>query len=70
MTDEELKKWTGCLVKPEPTPIEKMSNTMLVRKLDIARKNIKKWQKREEDIQRERSRRYTMNNSFLDEIGR
>ena len=42
----------------ELTPIEKMSDNELCRKLDIARRNIEKWQKREKDIQRERSRRY------------
>ena len=40
------------------TAIEKMSDNELCRKLDIARRNIEKWQKREEDIQLERSRRY------------
>lgn len=70
MTDEKLKEWVDCLKKPELTPIEKMSDYMLMRKLDIARKNIEKWQKREEEIQRERSRRYPINNHFLEEIGR
>ena len=42
----------------EPTAIEKMSDNELCRKLDIARRNIEKWQKREKDIQQERSRRY------------
>lgn len=70
MTDKELKKWEGCLVKHEPTPIEKMSDYMLLRKLEIARRNIEKWQKREKEIQRERSRRYPINNHFLEEIGR
>lgn len=70
MTDEKLKKLVDCLEKHEPTPIEKMSDHMLVIKLDIARKNIEKWQKREKEIQRERSRRYPINNHFLEEIGR
>lgn len=70
MKEEELKKWVDCLEKPELTPIEKMSDHMLVVKLDIARKNIEKWQKREKEIQRERSRRYPINNHFLEEIGR
>lgn len=70
MTDEELKKWEDCLVKHELTPIEKMSDYMLLRKLEIARRNIEKWQKREKEIQRERSRRYPINNHFLEEIGR
>ena len=47
-----------CLMKVELTPIEKMSDNELCRKLDIARRNIEKWQKREKDIQNERSRRY------------
>lgn len=42
----------------EPTAIEKMSDNELSRKLDIARRNIEKWKKRENDIQNERSRRY------------
>ena len=42
----------------EPTAIEKMSDNELCRKLDIARRNIEKWQKREKAIQNERSRRY------------
>ena len=70
MTDEELKKLVDCYAKHELTPIEKMSDYMLMRKLDIARKNIEKWQKREKEIQRERSRRYSINNHFLEEIGR
>ena len=43
------------LVKVEPTPIQKMSDNELCRKLDIARRNIEKWKKRENEIQRERS---------------
>lgn len=42
----------------EPTAIEKMSDNELCRKLDISRRNIEKWQKREKVIQDERSRRY------------
>ena len=44
------------LVKVEPTPIQKMSDNELCRKLDIARRNIEKWKKREDEIQRERSK--------------
>lgn len=40
------------------TAIERMSDNELCRKLDIARRNIEKWKKREKDIQNERSRRY------------
>lgn len=70
MTDEKLKEWVDSYEKHELTPIEKMSDYMLMKKLDIARKNIEKWQKREKEIQRERSRRYTINNHFLEEMGR
>lgn len=42
----------------KPTAIEKMSDNELCRKLDIARRNIEKWQKREKAIQYERSKRY------------
>jgi hypothetical protein len=45
-------------VKVEPTSIQKMSDNELLKKLDIARRNIEKWQKREKDIQYERSKRY------------
>ena len=55
---ERLEKLCEGLVKRELTPIEKMSDNELCRKLDIARRNIEKWQKRIDDIQRERSRRY------------
>lgn len=55
-----------CFMKVEPTPIEKMSDNELCRKLDIARRNIEKWQKREEDIQRERSSRYAYRKSLED----
>ncbi len=50
----------------EPTAIEKMSDKELLRKLDIARRNIEKWQKREKDIQNERSRRYRHYKSMQD----
>jgi hypothetical protein len=49
-----------------PTAIEKMSDNELCRKLDIARRNIEKWQKREKDIQFERSRRYRYYKSMQD----
>ena len=55
---ERLEKFCEGLVKVEPTPIEKMSDNELCRKLDIARRNVEKWQKRIDDIQRERSSRY------------
>ena len=51
-------------VKVEPTPIQKMSDNELVRKLDIARRNIEKWKKREDEIQRERSSRYAYRKSL------
>lgn len=54
------------LVKVEPTPIQKMSDNELCRKLDIARRNIEKWKKREDEIQRERSRRYAYRKSLED----
>ena len=57
MTDEEIEEKFG-LVKVELTPIQKMSDNELCRKLDIARRNVEKWQKRVEDIQNERSMRY------------
>lgn len=63
---ERLEKLCEGLVKYEPTPIEKMSDNELCRKLDIARRNIEKWQKREKDIQRERSRRYCYRKSLED----
>ena len=52
------EKFDDMFIVIEPTPIEKMSDNELCRKLDIARRNIEKWQKRKKDIQRERSRRY------------
>jgi hypothetical protein len=55
MTDKELDEM---FVKVEPTPIQKMSDNELYRKLDIARRNVEKWQKRIDDIQNERSSRY------------
>ena len=55
-----------CLMKVELTPIEKMSDYELCRKLDITRRNIEKWQKREKDIQKERSRRYAYRKSLED----
>lgn len=55
---ERLEKLCEGLVKVEPTPIQKMSDNELCRKLDIARRNVEKWQKRIDDIQRERSSRY------------
>ena len=59
MTKEEIEeKFCECLVKVELTPIQKMSDNELCRKLDIARRNVEKWQKRIDDIQRERSSRY------------
>lgn len=54
------------LVKVEPTPIQKMSDNELCRKLDIARRNIEKWKKREDEIQRERSRRCAYRKSLED----
>lgn len=44
--------------KVELTPVQKMSDNELCRKLDIARRNVEKWQKRIDDIQNERSSRY------------
>ena len=55
---ERLEKFCEGLVKVELTPIQKMSDNELCRKLDIARRNVEKWQKRIDDIQRERSSRY------------
>ena len=55
---ERLEKLCEGLVKVELTPIQKMSDNELCRKLDIARRNVEKWQKRVEDIQNERSSRY------------
>ncbi len=55
---ERLEKLCEGFVKHEPTAIEKMSDNELCRKLDIARRNVEKWQKRIDDIQRERSSRY------------
>ena len=55
---ERLEKLCEGLVKVELTPIQKMSDNELCRKLDIARRNVEKWQKRIDDIQRERSSRY------------
>lgn len=66
MDEERLEKLCEGLVKYEPTPIEKMSDNELCRKLDIARRNVEKWQKREKDIQRERSRRYCYRKSLED----
>lgn len=61
---ERLEKLCEGLVKVEPTSIQKMSDNELCRKLDIARRNVEKWQKREKDIQRERSRRYCYRKSM------
>lgn len=59
MSEEEIEeRFCECLVEVELTPIQKMSDNELSKKLDIARRNIEKWQNREKDIQRERSRRY------------
>lgn len=58
MADEGIEKLYDGLVKVELTPIQKMSDNELCRKLDIARRNVEKWQKRIDDIQRERSSRY------------
>lgn len=55
---ERLRKLCEGLVKVELTPIQKMSDNELFRKLEIARRNVEKWHKRVEDIQNERSRRY------------
>ena len=55
---KRLEKFCEGLVKVELTPIQKMSDNELCRKLDIARRNVEKWQKRIEDIQNERSMRY------------
>lgn len=55
---ERLEKFCEGLVKVELTPIQKMSDNELCRKLDIARRNVEKWQKRVDDIQNERSSRY------------
>ena len=60
----EIKE--GNFIKVELTAIEKMSDRELLRKLDIARRNIEKWQKREKDIQNECSRRYRHYKSMQD----
>ena len=61
-----MLNFEDCFMKVELTPIQKMSDNELCRKLDIARRNVEKWQKREEDIQRERSRRYAYRKSLED----
>ena len=61
MTLEEIGE---SFVKVELTPIQKMSDNELCRKLDIARRNIEKWKKREDEIQRERSNRYAYRKSL------
>jgi len=58
MTESIKERFGDMFIVVEPTPIEKMSDNELCRKLDIARRNIEKWQKREKDIQNERSKRY------------
>ena len=58
--------WEDMVVKVELTPIQKMSDNELCRKLDIAWRNIEKWKKREEEIQEERSRRYAYRKSLED----
>ena len=63
MTLEEIGE---NFVKVELTPIQKMSDNGLCRKLDIARRNIEKWKKKENEIQRERSRRYAYRKSLED----
>ena len=63
MTLEEIGE---NFVRVELTPIQKMSDNKLCRKLDIARRNIEKWKKREDEIQRERSRRYAYRKSLED----
>ena len=63
MTEEEIMEG---FVKVESTPIQKMSDNELCRKLDIARRNIEKWKKREDEIQRERSSRYAYSKSLED----
>ena len=63
---ERLEKLCDGLVKVELTPIQKMSDNELCRKLDIARRNIEKWKKRENEIQRERSSRYAYRKSLED----
>ena len=45
MTEEEIGK---NFMRVELTPIQKMSDNELCRKLDIARRNIEKWEKVEE----------------------
>lgn len=62
----DLSELEKDLVKVEPTPIQKMSDNELCRKLDIARRNIEKWKKREDEIQRERSSRYAYRKSLED----
>ena len=61
-----LEKLLGDFVRVELTPIQKMSDNELCRKLDIARRNVEKWQKRVEDIQNERSKRYRHQKSMQD----
>ena len=63
MTLEEIE---NNFVRVELTPIQKMSDNELCRKLDIARRNIEKWKKREDEIQRERSLRYAYRKSLED----
>jgi len=55
---KNLTDFDDMFVKVDPTSVQKMSDNELCRKLDIARRNIEKWQKREKDIQDERARRY------------
>ena len=58
MTESIEERFDDMFIVVETTAIERMSDNELCRKLDIARRNIEKWQKREKDIQNERSRRY------------
>ena len=58
--------WEDMVMKVELTPVQKMSDNELCRKLDIARRNIEKWKKREDEIQRERSSRYAYRKSMED----
>ena len=55
---ERLEKLCRGFVKVELTPIQKMSDNKLRRKLDIARRNVDKWQNRIDDIQAELYSRY------------
>lgn len=48
---------TKYFMEVNPNSLSRMSDNELCKKLDIARKNIEKWNKREEDIQLERSLR-------------